>query len=68
MAKISHAGVLKKAHEELQEELEKELVTQFKAKLRELHAAEQIIKNLERDLNDMQLAMQHQIDDLDATE
>ena len=45
---------LKKAKEEVKEEKQKVMVTQFKAKLKAVESAESVLKNLKRELEEME--------------
>ena len=47
------------AQNEVAQELTVKLVKQYKAKLRELSAAKTVVANIEREIKDLELAIEH---------
>ena len=53
-------AALKKAREEVTEEKQKAMIQQFKSKLKAVESAESILKNLKRELDEME----HELNEL----
>ena len=57
--------VKEQAQKEVFDELNKESVKAYKKKLKELHAAKEIVKNISREIEDMEEVLEQKMKDLD---
>ncbi len=64
---MNYEDVKKKAKEEMEAEIEKEATKKYKAKLRELHAAKQVVKNIERELKDLDDELHTKLSDIESS-
>jgi hypothetical protein len=63
---MGYEEIKKKAEKELVEEIEKEAMKEYKKKLRELHAAKQVVKNIERELRNLDDELHTKFSDIES--
>lgn len=61
---MGYEEIKEKAQKEVLEELEKEAVAEYKWKMKDLHAAKQVVKNIERELRDLDDELNTKLSDI----
>lgn len=64
---MNYKTIKERANKELEEELEKEATRAYKKKMRELHSAKQVVKNIERELKDLDDELHTKFSDIESS-
>jgi len=59
-------SVKEQAKQEVMADINKDAVKKYKAKLKELNTAKQIVKNIERELEDLEEKIEQEISDVES--